>query len=653
MLLPLETNGERVAEPPHVRNVVVLGLCQNGKTTFINECLGLQGSTTAAGAVGNGMERCTLAPTVFDLHPPGQPTQLLAVNDLGQVLEHHILPRVGFWSEIRARILGSAEEQNKWYREIWGLLQRLPETEYKADMRCHGPITTSKGTKGELKGFDQLVAECSGLGGVEASLAETSSGATCRNQDVEEKVDVHVSKSSDHGTEKSDHGTEPVSIKMLDTPGLEDTKGEDDEHVMKVMEAVLDIGSLSAIVVVCKCGLPITPTWQKHIRRYWKLFPMMQSQWIVVHTHSDPFAISARNRRDKSSYEEACEKRRQVVGDAIKEATGDENAQAAHLFVECDSERSEVLKAVFAEQLNTFCCWVASFKVVPIEELHYEKGRDIQEIDNMWLSSLDAETKTIASTLNTVENQLEEFVKLKEKHHEESKGLHLSLNRIRKQLHDLDHEGAVKRTKYLSKPWGFFWSPCATCDMESLHSRYTVEILDTTGYNKKYLKHEIQESRLEDGRAKIQVKLEVPHIFTRLEATVTVSSNSCLVHGKQISQLKGQEKALKGQLRELEGKQTKEEEQKSCNQKHAASIKQKLGDAEKMRRFLESEWSMRDYRLFRRFYMESCGPDKDLGTMADRFKELWRRYIDSEDSFRTMPPNWQVPKPTNNQVPID
>eukprot|EP00435_Cladocopium_sp_Y103_P042837 s1312_g11.t3 len=603
---------------PEVRNIVVLGLCQNGKTTFINECRQLQNSASAEGAVGNGSERCTEFAQVFDLHPPGEPSRLLEVDDWGKALQkkhpefkesnpcavlHQSINMVSSFFNDTADVLENqnessgyshgtfsqyidgknVENRNSWQRDMWQKLSKLTKEEYFSNVQPKGPVCTSN--KRSEKDGDTL------------------------------------------GSGASDDGKTPLSIKILDTPGLEDTNGEDDKHVLNVIEFVLEMGSLSGLVLVCKCGLPITPSWRHHVRRYWKLFPMMQDKWIIVHTHSDPFARSAKHRRKTSSYEEAIEQRKQFVAEALKEATEDVDAKAAHIFVECDWDGSEVLEAEFVKSLNTLCLLVAENQSLPIERLHFEKGRDIREIDNMLISAFEGEVATMARTLESVDNQLVELVKLKDRHSQESEEVRCARTRVHRELLELDHPGPVTVSVYLSKPWGFFWSPEDTGTLESKHSTYELTVTDATGYNGQYWERKPDQiQHLEDGRDKITVSLRVPHWFTRLEAKVEATSPSHLVNAEKIAKLKNEKMELDSQLEEIEQKQSEEETLIAGNNEHKDKIKAHVQEAQRKRQFLEGDWSIGTYKKYIDFYKEARGPNKDpvkIQKIQEHFQKIW------------------------------
>ena len=114
---------------------------------------------------------------------------------------------------------------------------------------------------------------------------------------------VDEDDSADESTEAPMEAGHPIQISALDTPGLDDSMGEDDAHIEQVIVQVLEMKTLCGLIMVSKCGCPITPAWQAQVLRYWKLFPMLRSQWVFVHTKSDPMAVGAKERRSKGSFE--------------------------------------------------------------------------------------------------------------------------------------------------------------------------------------------------------------------------------------------------------------------------------------------------------------------------------------------------------------
>ena len=67
--------------------------------------------------------------------------------------------------------------------------------------------------------------------------------------------------SADESTVAPMEAGPPIQISTLDTPGLDDSQGEDDAHIEHVIMQVLEMKTLCGLIMVSKCGCPITPAW--------------------------------------------------------------------------------------------------------------------------------------------------------------------------------------------------------------------------------------------------------------------------------------------------------------------------------------------------------------------------------------------------------
>merc|ERR1712176_816356 len=98
------------------------------------------------------------------------------------------------------------------------------------------------------------------------------------------------------------------------------------------------------------------------------------------------------------------------------EVTGDEDFQAAHIFVEADVEDKEPLKAYMTTQHNILYAVISSFKPVTIEQLPFEKGPKVQRMNGMLLGAMKAMIKATKSTLDELNNENAKILQLKEEY---------------------------------------------------------------------------------------------------------------------------------------------------------------------------------------------------------------------------------------------
>lgn len=618
-----------MTSPIEDRNIILLGLSQHGKSAYLNQLLVTQKSASPQCATGKGFKRCTTEPQLVELHPPQRPTQILATDALPEppeTLLYQCLASLQGHADL-AEKKPEGEALLRMQRGMWEWLSSLRPglvLSYSANVRFSHPLVTSS---------PEVQPECAGENAVclfrkrclTNLLPERFVMADLLN--YADPVTERLLQSKETKAKRNQGAEQELRIKALDTPGLEDSQGKDDENVLKIIDAVSKMGSLTAIVIVCRFDAPPAENWKQHVLRYWKLFPMLQAQWIVVHTRADPF--SDYTDRENSSFEQTCQERRELVDQAIREVTQDDRFEAAHIFVENNIKDNQVLKAYFAHQQNTLSSLIATFQPIPIENLRFQKGKDLNSLDQTLLAAFEAEIDTVVKTLEDVKHETAAILKLQELNFQETKDIRCTLNGIDQKLKDIDHHGpVVTASKYLSAPWGFFWSPEASANLNPDRPDAVLEIEDFTGYDGKYLKRKCEDVKnvLPDGRVELRVSLHVPHFFTRLEARVKTTGPSNVVKAKDIEELKSDRTRLTQELEELEAQQEKTMATYKCRCERNDQLEKRHAEVAEMRLFLMTEWSIGTYKSFHQFYQEAKSLDhQDHRDVKERFEQIWRK----------------------------
>jgi len=590
------------------RNIIVLGLSQHGKSTFLNDLVQFQGGHQSA-SVGDGTSRCTSMPEVYEIFSPGEPTYILGCAPLPTT------------SPKDSQSEHTAEASDEVRRNYWKTLKKADD--YDPLTHKLEPVELGRNlVSGQNLGMRWLSNA--------AALMVFGNPAARVVADVRE-VNRLLDAVAGASAEQSPIGM-PIQISALDTPGLDDSKGEDDAHIEHVITKVLEMKTLSGLVMVSKCGCPITPAWQAQVLRYWNLFPMLRSQWIFVHTKADPMAIGAKERRTTSSFESMATERSRFVNDTLAVLTGDKDFQAAHLFVESDYEEYPALKAYLAEQQNMLFTLIANFSPVSIDDLPFEKGPTLLAIDRSLISALDSTINAFVAAITEVHKDIGMLMQLRTAQAEERKGLDSSISKLQLQLQDVDHDGDLDLVQYVQCPWYWFSHPTAKVDFVTQHAKYKVTVTDMSGYNRTYLQKEyVNQTELPDtdGLKKLEVGLKVPHVFTRLSGKIVVSSKSRDVYAEKISILKKQLASEQGLLKVMVG--THEAAQMNLGVKNEVAKVTELREktARAMKTFLSTPWPLSTWKVIQPFYEEY----KKIGgmeahVMLRKFQHQWQKYIE-------------------------
>eukprot|EP00931_Biecheleriopsis_adriatica_P111758 TRINITY_DN8621_c0_g1_i6.p1 TRINITY_DN8621_c0_g1~~TRINITY_DN8621_c0_g1_i6.p1 ORF type:complete len:503 (+),score=87.80 TRINITY_DN8621_c0_g1_i6:1359-2867(+) len=444
----------------------------------------------------------------------------------------------------------------------------------------------------------------------------------------------------------------PLQILAIDTPGVEDSEGEDDENTEKVIDAVLENRYLSSIVMVTKIGHPITHTWKVQVERYYKLFPMMASQWIFVHTNADPYARNSMARVDTSSFERHCQETQAAVNKVMVEVTGDHEFDAAHLFVESNVV-DEPLKAVLAFEHNVLYNLIANFDPVRIDSLAYEKGPILRGIDNELRGALSAAIIATTQTLQESNEELGRLFALKDEHMKQRQQAVSDISSLTIQKDEIDHNGNVDTIAYVDAPWRFFHYPRASATLYTKHPRYEVSIIDTTGYETKGLKQDVDGIRVEEapgGLYKLKVHVVYKYILYPLRGKIVVSSKSRDVHADKILDLKVRIAAAKEALQVLAATQELEEANLNLKTEARDQTKMRFKTAGMMRSFLNETWDCATYRQMKPFYAEAkarLGKSWNSTDLLKHFQEAWlavhKEAIAEMDDFTPVPLIQQCP----------
>lgn len=570
-----------------MRNVIVLGLSQHGKTTFMNGLQEYQGGHRSGdGAVGDGTSRCTERPSIYHLHAPGKPTMMLSYTPLFDPSKVDMIAKV---DEQDLEKLDAAR------RKFWKDRQRDDE-DFQANVMPLNPCQIG----------------CNLIDGAGRLLGMAFFGPSALPV-LEECL---VSE---------------LAICALDTPGIEDSKGQDDEHIEAVISAVLDMETLSGLVMVTKCGCPITPAWKSQVSRYWNLFPMMKSQWIFVHTNADPYASSNPQRRKQSSFETASQDRSDVVNAAMRELTGYEEFDAAHIFVESDVEDRECLGSFLAHQHNMLFTLVCNFSPVNVQTLTFEKGPALLAMDARLISALESTIDAVTATLLEVDKELGMLLKLRNANAQGRSGLDISLQTVQNNLGELDHGGIVQEVKYVSRPWRFWYYPEASVQMDTQHSKYEVSIIDTEGTGLKHVSTQVAVD-LPDGKKRLRIDVQLPHVFRNLAGKIVVTSKSTDVYELRIADLKHQKEDLGRQFAAMMRSHEAAEDLLAVKSKHAASADRRHKTAQAAKQFVSSPWPMHTWKAMKPFYEEFKGVGSpDAHGLVTCFQHWWVRFLAADD----------------------
>jgi len=81
-------------------------------------------------------------------------------------------------------------------------------------------------------------------------------------------------------------GSPKVRFRIFDTPGLNDTNGNDIENIASTFSTLSEVGHLNLIIITDSHHVPLNPSQQDAFKTYFNLFKDLKGLITVVHTHS-------------------------------------------------------------------------------------------------------------------------------------------------------------------------------------------------------------------------------------------------------------------------------------------------------------------------------------------------------------------------------
>lgn len=190
------------------------------------------------------------------------------------------------------------------------------------------------------------------------------------------------------------------NLTLIDTPGLDDSKGEaeDEKIVVKILQTLKRAGKLSCVIFVVKFDKPFSNSFQKHFEYYRKMLPAMKNNFVIVHTKCsmleagfDPGAIAERKKVFKKVFKDA---------------------SASHVFIELKPGPDNVFnpfyqyKKLLAQQtLHCLLAMLDSYSAIETTEIKYVKSARVLASDKRLLQRIDGLLQGMRETLQTIESQ--------------------------------------------------------------------------------------------------------------------------------------------------------------------------------------------------------------------------------------------------------
>ncbi|KAG0003171.1 hypothetical protein BGZ80_005837, partial [Entomortierella chlamydospora] len=176
---------------------------------------------------------------------------------------------------------------------------------------------------------------------------------------------------------------------MIDTPGLNDTHGEDEAHIARIFETLKAAGNIHLILITVGLG-PFTDSLRKAIKCYFDMFPEFQSLVVFVHTSSDYKNLHS---SQKKAHSELLTKKK-----TLHEIIGRDSCK--HFEIDCDLDTNKPFKiSITYNTIRNILCMAPFNQPVAMNRIMMRKTAKMKNVDNTLIDKYKAIVATRQTTL--------------------------------------------------------------------------------------------------------------------------------------------------------------------------------------------------------------------------------------------------------------
>ncbi|KAG9062152.1 hypothetical protein KI688_006484 [Linnemannia hyalina] len=129
-------------------------------------------------------------------------------------------------------------------------------------------------------------------------------------------------------------------IHLYDTPGLNDTNGQDEVHIASIIKSLQTAGSIHLVLVIVG-NSPFTPGFQSALECYMEVFPEFQGVIAFVHTKFDYVNLHPLRKDKISGMDERKEKLHEIMG----------RPSCKHFVIDCDFEATKPIRRCITQNI--------------------------------------------------------------------------------------------------------------------------------------------------------------------------------------------------------------------------------------------------------------------------------------------------------------
>lgn len=186
-------------------------------------------------------------------------------------------------------------------------------------------------------------------------------------------------------------GQEMHHIHLFDTPGLNDTNGQDEVHIASIIKSLQTAGKIHLVLVIVG-NSPFTPGFQSALECYMEVFPEFQGVIAFVHTKFDYVNLHPLRKDKISGMDERKGKLHKIMG----------RPSCKHFVIDCDFDVTKPIRRCITQNTIREILMEAKTNLpVSIGTETVRKTPKMKRIDRVVINKYDAILIATTETLKT------------------------------------------------------------------------------------------------------------------------------------------------------------------------------------------------------------------------------------------------------------
>ncbi|KAG0032578.1 hypothetical protein BGZ81_010628 [Podila clonocystis] len=184
-------------------------------------------------------------------------------------------------------------------------------------------------------------------------------------------------------------------IHLFDTPGLNDTNGEDEVHIASIIKSLKTAGSIHLVLVIVG-NSPLTPGFQSALKCYMDVFPEFQGVIAFVHTKFDYVNLHPLRKDKIASMDERKQKLHKIMG----------RPSCKHYVIDCDfAVTKPIRRCITQNTIREILMEVKTNFPVSIGTETVRKTPKMKDIDMIIINRYKAALAATTETLKTKDGE--------------------------------------------------------------------------------------------------------------------------------------------------------------------------------------------------------------------------------------------------------